>query len=412
MSGTDEQISGDEALDQQAHLLRAERQIAWLRWIGMVGWVYILLSQDMPLQATGWAVYFAGLLYTLVADLMLRFAAPIGTSARITTIGDPLLTTAMCLVTGGLSSVFFPFYYFTLLAAAFRYGKREAIAVFVFNVFLACTLYAALPGDSLRTLAVAIFYLIFSGLLGVLLVNWAEENLAIAHERSRALQGARDRARMLLKRLIHSQEDERKRIAGDIHDRMSGHLFSLRQNLDRIADNAQSIERLHQPLKDLDAEVRDTSAEVRRLMNGLRPTVLDDLGLAPAIEEYISELRETLPFDLTLEIDPALEAWHSASDASVFRILQEALLNARKHAKARHVTVQLERHRPAGRSDIVLTVSDDGAGFDLSAGPRFGHLGLLTMRERAEAVGGQLDIASTPGKGTTIIATIPEDRHG
>ncbi len=410
MSKTDKQTRDDEALDLQAHLLRAESQIAWLRWIGMAGWLYILLSRDEALLWSGWVVYFAGLVYTLAAQLMIRFAAPIGASARITTIGDPLLTTAMCLVTGGLTSVFFPFYYFTLLAAAFRYGKREAIAVFIFNVLLACMLYLAVPGASLRMLAVAVFYLIFSALLGVLLVNWAEENLAIAHERSRALQGARDRARMLLQRLFNSQEDERKLVASEIHDRMSGHLFSLRQNLDRIRSDAQTFERLHQPLEQLDVEVRETSSEVRRLMNELRPTVLDDLGLAPAIEEYVAELRETQPFKLTLDIDPSLRSWRGAGDTAIFRILQEALLNIRKHAHARSVSISLAQQ--PDRHEIVLSVGDDGAGFDLNTGPRFGHLGLLTMRERAEAVGGHLEIVSRPGDGTSVTATIPEDRNG
>ena len=191
MSEADRQTTADEALDLQAHLLRAERQIAWLRWIGIAGWLYILLSLDEKLGLSGWAVYVAGLVYTLAAQLMIRFAAPISASARITTTGDPLLTTAMCLATGGITSVFFPFYYFTLLAAAFRYGRREAIVVFIFNVALACVLYFFVPGAGLRTLAVSIFYLVFSALLGIMLVTWAEENLAVAQPRTqnRARQG-------------------------------------------------------------------------------------------------------------------------------------------------------------------------------------------------------------------------------
>tara|TARA_R110002124_G_scaffold230810_1_gene396016 strand:- start:1634 stop:2878 length:1245 start_codon:yes stop_codon:yes gene_type:complete len=409
MSEADRQTTADEALDLQAHLLRAERQIAWLRWIGIAGWLYILLSLDETLGLSGWAVYVAGLVYTLAAQLMIRFAAPISASARITTTGDPLLTTAMCLATGGITSVFFPFYYFTLLAAAFRYGRREAIVVFIFNVALACVLYFFVPGAGLRTLAVSIFYLVFSALLGIMLVTWAEENLAVAHQRSRALRTARDRARMLLKRLINSQEDERKRISGDIHDRMSGHLFALRQNLDRIRSDAHTFERLQQPLEKLDAEVRDTSSEVRRLMNELRPTVLDDLGLAPAIEEYVAELHGTQPFTLTLGIDPSLRSWGGKGDTAIFRILQEAVLNIRKHADACNVTISLTRE--SGDAAITLTVSDDGAGFEFAAGPRFGHLGLLTMRERAEAVDGHLHIVSHPGRGTTVTATIPAARQ-
>lgn len=409
MAGKDEHITDEQALDIQAHLLRAEGQIAWLRWIGMVGWLYILLGTGNLPGWPVWLVYGGGLIFTLAAHLRVRHGLAIGSSARITTIGDPLLTTAMCFVTGGLASVFFPFYYFTLLAAAFRYGAREATAVLAFNVLLTGLLYLAVPGADLNGLAVAIFYLVFSTLLGVLLANWAEENLAVANERSRALQHARDRARMLLQRLINSQEDERKRIASDIHDHMSGHLFALRQNVDRIRDDAQTFRHLHQPLEQLDTEVRDTSAEVRRLMNELRPTVLDELGLAPAIEEYLAEQREALPFEVTFEIDPAVRSWRGRGVMAVFRIIQEGLLNIRKHACASRVSISVTRHRGHRGNDVVLRVNDDGMGFDPSMNPRLGHLGLLTMRERAEAVGGHLDIASTPGRGTVLTATIPEE---
>jgi signal transduction histidine kinase len=408
MAGTDGHITDDT----QAHLLRAERQIAWLRWIGMAGWLYILLGTGEVPGWPVWLVYGGGLVFTLTAHLRVSrglTAGSIGPAARVTTIGDPILTTAMCFVTGGLASVFFPFYYFTLLAAAFRYGAREAAAVLIFNVALTGLLYLAVPGADLNRLAVAVFYLAFSALLGVLLANWAEENLAVAHERSRALRGARDRARMLLQRLINSQEDERKRIAGDIHDRMSGHLFALRQNVDRIREDAQTLQHLHQPLDRLDVEVRDTSSEVRRLMNELRPTVLDELGLAPAIEEYLAELHGTLSFDITFEADPAARSWRGRGDMALFRIFQEALLNIRKHAGANHVSITLRQCRDQNGNDIVLSLRDDGTGFDPSASPRLGHLGLLTMRERAEAVGGRLEIVSAPGQGTLVTAQIPGD---
>ncbi len=390
-----------------AHLLRAEGQIAWLRWIGMAGWLYILLGRDELPPAPVWIVFLAGVAYTLIAHLRLQRGAAIGSSARITTIGDPLLTTAVCFVTGGIQSVFFPFYYFTLLAAAFRYGAREAAAVLAFNVLLTGGLYAAVPGASLSDLAVGVFYLAFSTLFGILLANWAEENLALANQRARALQSARDRARTLLQRLINSQEDERKRMASDIHDRMSGHLFALRQNVDRIRRDAQAAAHSEAALQALDAEVRDTSSAVRRLMNELRPTVLDELGLASAIEEYVADMRDTVTFDIALEIDNSVRSWCGPGDTAIFRIMQEALLNIRKHARATKVTVALGRSDESG--DITLRVTDDGAGFDPDMRPRLGHLGLLTMRERAEAVGGRLGIASRDGCGTVITTQFPAE---
>ena len=374
------------------HLRKAEREIVWLRWLGMVGWAFILWRGAPADVSWPWLIYAGGLAYTAFAHWRIAGAGSILSSARITTVGDPVLVTLMCIVTGGLSSPFFPFYYFTLLAAAFRFGWRETLGLLVLTIFLSVFLYLVAPGEppGLSALVIGIFYLVFSAALGVLLARWAQENLDLALDRARALSFARDRARSLLRRLIRTQEEERRLMAGDLHDRMSGHLFALRQGADRTGDGAMS------------AAVEGLSRDVRALMNELHPTVLDELGIAVAVEEYVAAQRETAPFEISLVIAPELRHWRSPADTMLFRIVQEALLNVRKHAKASHLSIALEPER----GGVRLRIADDGVGFDPGIA-RPGHFGLLTMRERAEALGGTLAVSSAPAQGTALVVTVP-----
>jgi signal transduction histidine kinase len=224
-----------------------------------------------------------------------------------------------------------------------------------------------------------------------MLARWAQENLDLARDRARALGIARDRAKGLARRLIQTEEDERRRAAADIHDRMSGHLFALRQGADRAQDAG------------LSAAVAALSSDVRTLMNEMHPTVLDDLGFSVAVEEYVAGQRDQVPFSISLDLDPGLRNWHCRSDAMLFRILQEALLNIRKHAGAKNVSISF---RPDGARAVRLEIADDGAGFDPQS-PAPGHFGVLTMRERAGALGGSLEVLSRPGQGARLVVRVP-----
>jgi signal transduction histidine kinase len=138
-------------------------------------------------------------------------------------------------------------------------------------------------------------------------------------------------------------------------------------------------------------------------MNELRPTVLDELGFYEALSEYLTGLTHAVPFRLDVRLDPELQKWRSRQDAMLFRLVQEALLNARKHARARRLAVAFGREDRA----VTLSVEDDGCGFDTTSIP-IGHYGLLTMRERAEVSGGILNVSSAPGRGTRIVVHFPE----
>ncbi len=130
---------------------------------------------------------------------------------------------------------------------------------------------------------------------------------------------------------------------------------------------------------------------------------LDDLGIAVAMEEYVAAQRESAPFTISLDIAPELRHWRSLTDAMLFRILQEAVVNIRKHAKASQVSIALT---PEPGGGARLSIEDNGCGFD-PALARPGHFGLLTMRERAEALGGTLAVSSAPAQGTALVVTVP-----
>ena len=132
------------------------------------------------------------------------------------------------------------------------------------------------------------------------------------------------------------------------------------------------------------------------------PTVLDELGFYEALSEYLAGLTDAMPFRLEVRLDPGLQKWRSRQDAMLFRLVQEALLNARKHARARRLSVTF------GREDreVTLSVEDDGCGFQTGTIP-LGHYGLLTMRERAEVSGGTLHVSSEPGRGTCVLVRFP-----
>jgi two-component system NarL family sensor kinase len=202
-------------------------------------------------------------------------------------------------------------------------------------------------------------------------------------------------------RTVEWQEQERRRLASEIHDGISQRIVSLFFHLSAAADAipadpevaAEQVARA----QELAAAALD---EARSAIAGLRPPVLDDLGLAASLDS----LAHSFPtLDVRVEAAELRMAEHV--ETAVYRTAQEALQNVAKHADARSVRLRLLRHQDR----VVLEVADDGTGFDTAAptGPGPTGFGLAGMRERAELLGGQLDLAATPGRGTTVRLTIP-----
>lgn len=410
LGGKECRPSADSALEdhEQAHLRQAEREVAWLRWFGMAVWGLILLLLNEATDPIGaWVVYVGGVVYALWAHWCIDRDTSINLSARLTTIGDPILSTLMCAMTGGLDSLFYPFFYFTLLATAFRFGVRAAVSVLGLNAALSVLLFVVVPvaGLGLVDLAVSILYLAFSACLGVMMARWAQQNLDLAHSREQAFRSARDSARSLLQRLVRAQEEERRTVAGDLHDRLGHHLFVLHQGLSTFSADPALDDAARVRLAALEKEALVCSNDIRLMMNELRPTVLDDFGFCEAARDYVARAGGELPFVLKLNLDDRAEPAAPEARAVLFRILQECLLNVRKHADATEVEISLGLSARK-EDEIILAVRDNGIGIDDNMAQP-GHLGFLTMHERAEALGGALEIASPLDGGTIVTVRLP-----
>lgn len=218
------------------------------------------------------------------------------------------------------------------------------------------------------------------------------------------LQLANDERRRILARLVDAQEEERQRVANDIHDDPVQKLVAISMRLQLLKKHAD--EETNARLDELIDIVRLTIKGMRHMIFELRPTVLDNLGVGPALVEYVETVGASFEFEVEdeLEEEPVGE-----SRLVLYRIAQEALANVRKHANASRVHVRLA----ARDGGYLVQVEDDGDGFDppemLRSAP--GHLGLSSMRERAEMAGGWCKVHGLPANGTTVEFWIPGDAN-
>ena len=215
---------------------------------------------------------------------------------------------------------------------------------------------------------------------------------------------AERRFRLLSNRLMDVQEDERRQLSAELHDRTSPQLAAIQINLTMLTNllRAHETEDIKAVLEDTVHLIDDTTVGIREISVNLRPTVLDDAGLLPALTAYAQQFTQRTGIAVHLHTDRAIDPMSPAAQSSLFRIVQEALTNCVKHAKATHVTIELTT---GGAQQVSLTVTDDGVGFDAESHGSRG-LGLLTMRERAEFMGGRFALTSTPGHGTRITVLV------
>jgi two-component system NarL family sensor kinase len=255
-----------------------------------------------------------------------------------------------------------------------------------------------------------------AGLVGVLNVHtvdrreFTERDIRLLLVIGRLVAGALHQARMhrrlaareraherFAEQVIGAQEAERRRLAGDIHDGISQRLVTLSYHLDAAANvlRADPGEAAHQ--LDLARGLVDlTLDEARAAIGGLRPPVLDDLGLAGGL----ASLAASIPQDVALDLDEVRLPDHI--EIALYRIAQECLQNIVKHARAATAALRFAVDGGTAR----LEVTDDGVGFDQADGETSGY-GMQSMAERAELVGGSVQVRSRPGEGTTVVATVP-----
>lgn len=206
----------------------------------------------------------------------------------------------------------------------------------------------------------------------------------------------------LLKGVITAQEEERGRIARELHDSTSQGLTSLMvglRGLDATCDNPQ-VHNHAQELRQIAGQMLD---DVHSLAVQLRPPVLDDLGLQAALERLANEwgIHHHILVDVLVHLGS--ERLPGAIEIALYRMLQEALTNVSRHAQASSVSILVERRQQA----IVAVVEDDGQGFDAEQIHRDGRLGLIGIRERADILGGRVMIESAQGRGTSLFIWIP-----
>jgi signal transduction histidine kinase len=203
-----------------------------------------------------------------------------------------------------------------------------------------------------------------------------------------------------VRRVVEAQELERRRLARELHDETGQALTSILLRL-KALDAPGLPEEVGEVGRAVRELVVSTLHDVRRLAVELRPKALDDFGLVPALERLIEGFREET--GLAVHLEARLDGGRLASDVetSLYRIVQEALTNVVKHARARHVSILLTRHN----GKVTAVIEDDGRGFDPKAAN--GGFGLIGMRERLALVEGRLTIESSQGGGTTLVVDVP-----
>jgi signal transduction histidine kinase len=208
--------------------------------------------------------------------------------------------------------------------------------------------------------------------------------------------------------VVTAQEAERKRVARELHDGTGQTLTALGLGLaaaaDRIDSDPVAVRRQLVDMKQMNAQVLQ---EVHNVIADLRPSILDNLGLVPALRGHISAFESRTGIQAQLIVQGKSTRLQSEVETTIFRIVQESLTNVVRHAAARSVLVQVV----FGTEGIELSIQDDGRGFDVARalGGEDGRAawGLLGIHERASLVGGTADLISTPGQGATVRVSIP-----
>jgi len=212
-------------------------------------------------------------------------------------------------------------------------------------------------------------------------------------------------------RIVALEEEVRRRLARDLHDGpaqlLSAIIMSVQFVKEILARTPEKLDKLREELEELEPLATKALHQVRTMLFDLRPVILETQGLAPALESYVKRLRLANDFAVSLEIKDFSERLDAKAEAAIFSIVQEAVGNARKHAHASHLELRMAKQD----GNLVVTIRDDGQGFDVArvdrSYDRYGNLGLLNMRERAEMLNGEFSIESAVGQGTLVKLIVP-----
>ncbi|OUM94961.1 MAG: histidine kinase [Thermobacillus sp. ZCTH02-B1] len=227
---------------------------------------------------------------------------------------------------------------------------------------------------------------------------------------TRILESAKNRQLIGLK-IILAQEEERKRMAREIHDGPAQSLANLvlRTEIAERMLMKQEFQLVQEELMELKSQVRSGLEEIRKIIFNLRPMALDDLGLVPTLRKFVQDFEEKTKIRAVFETSGRELRMPSGMEAAIYRLVQEAFSNALKHASASYVRLEIKFHPKR----VNLVIQDNGVGFDveqtLARSKHSSHFGLIGMTERVELLNGKMEIQSAKGQGTKISISIPVD---
>ena len=246
-----------------------------------------------------------------------------------------------------------------------------------------------------RTLCVAAF----------LAMIWTVYQLRVRtlHQRQALLERHEGEISALNERLMKAQEEERIRIAGELHDGVLQKITSLALELATATLELPADSEPRAEVREVEKKLIEVGTEIRQLSHELHPAVLHEKGLPGALSSYCEEFSTTRGIPISYQGDESVEELSPGAALCIYRIAQEALGNVAKHAQAKQVQVRLTRSD--GR--VCLSVSDDGVGFNADGSGKSGGLGLINMRERVRQLNGTFAFDSEPGRGTTVKAEVP-----
>jgi two-component system sensor histidine kinase UhpB len=233
---------------------------------------------------------------------------------------------------------------------------------------------------------------------------WATLDITEQKEIEGTLRTSAEQLTALSRGLVQVQEAERRQLSRELHDRVGQNLTALSINLDilRTSLAGDGYAAQHARLEDSSRLLERTVDSIQNVMSELRPPMLDDYGLLPALHWYAKDFAARTGIDVKLIGSDEPERLAPDIEITLFRVAQEALTNVAKHAHAAHVEITLEHTA----DHCLMTVTDDGIGIESSA-ERHASLGMVTMRERVQAIGGRFHVRSTPAGGTQIAIDIP-----
>lgn len=242
---------------------------------------------------------------------------------------------------------------------------------------------------------------------GISEVQHLQKELA---EMARKLQAAQEGLHDYIGAITSAQEEERMRLARELHDDTIQAVIALKQRV-QLAQRSAKDQNTHKSLSELEALAEQTIENLRRLTRALRPIYLEDLGLVTALEMLANETSQANHLRVDFHPSGKERRLSREVELALYRIAQEALNNIVRHAKAKHADVQI-----AFDKEIRLEVADDGIGFSVPKSPTdfapSGHFGLLGIRERADLIGARLEVQSESGRGTRLIVHLPSSpRH-